>query len=96
MTLHGGRVSSDRLGSIASGASAGAFRVRVGTDAATVAFGRTAEEAQRLETAYGRAFAAAGEPTKYLLFRNRNAVVVWAHMPGDESLTTVEDCLVSS
>ena len=96
MTLKGVHVSTGGLGSVARAASAGAFRARVGTDAATVAFGRTAEEGKRIDAAYARALDAAGEPRKYLLFRNRNAVVVWAHMPGDDSRTAVEDCLVTS
>jgi hypothetical protein len=61
-----------------------------------VAFGRTTDEAKRIEAAYAQALDAAGEPTKYLLSRNRNAVVVWSHMPGDEHRNTVEDCLASS
>jgi hypothetical protein len=95
--LHGGRVSigTDDLDAIARQADAGAFRARLGVDTATVAFERTSDDAKRMEAAYSRVLGTAGEPTKYLLFRNRNAVVTWAHVPGDDNRATVVDCLVS-
>jgi len=97
MRLHGGRVANAAKGldTIARGANASAFRVRAGTDAATVEFARTSQDAESLEAAYARALKVAREPTKYLLYRNRNAVVIWAHVPGDDSRATVIDCLVS-
>jgi hypothetical protein len=92
--LHGGRVSN-RVGAMARHAEAGAFRARVGIDTATVAFERTNEDAKRLEAAYARALKSAGEDPKYVLFRYRNAVVVWSQHPGDENGTTLRDCLVT-
>ena len=97
VTLHGGRVSTgaNDLDRIARKADAGAFRARVGVDTATVAFERTSEHAKQIEAAYARVLESAGEPTKYVLFRNRNAVVIWAHVPGDDNRAIVVDCLVS-
>jgi hypothetical protein len=97
MTLHGARVSTSAHGldAIAKHAGAGALRARVGVDSATVAFERTEDDATRTERAYARVVAAAGKPAKYVLFRNRNAVVVWDDLPGDDARTTVDACLVS-
>ena len=97
VTLHGGHVSTRAadLDAIARHAKAGAFRARVGVDTATVAFEETSEDAKRTEAAYARVLGDAGEPRKYVLFRNRNAVVIWAQVPGDEDRATVVDCLVS-
>jgi hypothetical protein len=69
--------------------------VRVGVDTAIVAFGRTSEEAKRIEAAYARVLRAADKPATYMLFRNRNAVVVWSEVPGDDAREIVLDCLVS-
>ena len=97
MTLHGVPVSrSDRdLDAIARHAGAGAFRAHVGPDTATLAFERSDDEAKLTDRAYARVLGATGKPTKYVLSRNRNAVVVWDSPPGDDAVSTVTDCLVS-
>ena len=97
MTLHGARVSTSvhDLDGIAKRAGAGALRAHVGADTATVAFERTEDDAKRAERDYARVVVAAGKPAKYVLFRNRNAVVVWDGLPGDDARATVDDCLVS-
>ena len=93
MTLHGARIGSN-VDTIARRAGGGAFRARVGVDMATVAFGRSASEGRQLEAAYARVLRRSGRPTKYLLYRNRNAVVLWGQVPGDEIREVVLDCLV--
>lgn len=71
------------------------MRAQVAADTAIVAFQHSEDDAKRTETAYRRVLLDAGKPVKYLLRRNRNAVVVWDRNPGDDSRTAVEDCLVS-
>lgn len=97
MRLHGVQVSTDaeRLDTIARRAGGGALRAQVGGDTAIVAFERSEGDERRTEAAYRRGLTAADKPVKYLLRRNRNAVVVWDRNPGDDSRPAVEDCLVS-
>jgi hypothetical protein len=97
MRLQGVQVSTSagRLDAIARDADGGALRAQVAGDTAIVAFQRSEDDAKRTETAYRRALLDAGKPVRYLLRRNRNAVVVWDRNPADDSRTAVEDCLVS-
>ena len=80
------------LDPVASGASAGAFRVELpsGTEV-TVSFGRTVEDAEQIEEAY-RANAG-GTPVDDVLERDGTAVFRWAQAPTDAEAIGMRGCL---
>ena len=77
---------------IASTATGGAFKARLGTNTVTIVFGETEEDARQIELAYTRA---AGQNIGIgdVLARRLNVVLLWREHPSDEQLETVADCL---
>ena len=77
---------------IASTATGGAFKARLGSNSVTAVFGETEEDARQIELAYTRA---AGKNIGIgdVLARRLNVVLLWREHPSDEQLQTVADCL---
>jgi hypothetical protein len=77
---------------IASTATGGAFKARLGSNQVTVVFGQTEEDARQIEFAYTRA---AGKNIGIgdVLARRLNVVLLWRAHPSDDQLGTVADCL---
>lgn len=88
----GVQVRTDDLDFVASTALAGALHGELGGNEVTVAFGETAEEGERIESAY-RAFAGERIPIDHVLLREENAVVLFAAPPSEDDRSRVVDCL---
>jgi hypothetical protein len=79
---------------VASTALGGALRVRFAGNLLSLTFGRSPEEAERLERAYRR-FAPRRFPIQDVLRRERNVVMLWGVSPTIDELETVTGCLRS-
>jgi hypothetical protein len=78
---------------VAETASAGGIHATVNGGTVTIAFGRTDNDAARLEAAY-KAFGEGFDvPVDDILKRDGNAVLYWDATPTDEQASTVEGCL---
>ena len=77
---------------VASTASGGALRVRLGDNAVTILFGASPDEASNLADAYRR-FHAKNVGIEDILRTDNSAVMLWQlhPLPGDES--NIHDCL---
>ncbi len=77
---------------VASTASNGALRVRMGDNAVTILFGQSADEASNLADAYRR-FHAKNVGIEDILRTDNNVVMLWQlhPLPGDEN--NIHDCL---
>jgi hypothetical protein len=85
-------VTTEDLDFVASTAVGGAVRADMPGNHVTISFGEGEEEAVRTEQAYRR-FAAPQIPIEHVLFRERNAVLVWGAPPTDEESGPVVACL---
>lgn len=78
---------------VAETASAGGIHATVDGGTVTIAFGRTDNDAERLEAAY-KAFGEGFDvPVDDILKREGNVVVMWDATPTDKQASTVEGCL---
>lgn len=77
---------------VASTALGGALRVRFPDNLLSLTFGRSLNEAERLERAYRR-FAPRRFPIQDVLRRENNVVMLWGVSPTIDELDTVIRCL---
>jgi hypothetical protein len=77
---------------VASTASGGALRVRLGDNAVTVLFGQSEQEASNLADAYRR-FHAKNVGVEDILRTKGSAVLLWQLHPSAPDENNVEDCL---
>jgi hypothetical protein len=91
LTEHGAAIGG-KLDFVASTATGGAFRARLGTNRVTVVFGETEDDAKQIELAYHRT-AAPNVGVSDILGREGNVVLLWKEHPADDDLRTVAECL---
>ena len=79
---------------VASTATGGAFRTRLGDNSVEVVFGETTSDAEQIEQAYERfAFKNIKAGLPDVLRRYKNAVTLWHQHPQDADLSLVVGCL---
>ncbi len=81
-----------KLDFVASTATGGAFRAKIGDNRVTIAFGETEEDARQIELAYRR-FRSKKVNINSILARKGNVVLLWGFAPAERDLETVADCL---
>jgi hypothetical protein len=91
LSERGARVGG-KLDFVASTATGGAFRARIGSNRVTVVFGLTEDDAKQIELAYRRT-AAPNVGVSDILGRETNVVLLWKEHPADDDLRTVAECL---
>lgn len=86
-----GRVDTENVDYIAMDADG--FDALIGNNTATISFGRTANDAKRVRSAYEIFSKAFDAPTDDVLFVRGNAVISWENTPTESEKHQLDACL---